>query len=72
MHTSESLNTNERLRQPAPIDYDPVISWQSVPLRRISHFCNAALRRSATCRASYLWANNIKLPVGILPLPNHL
>jgi len=31
MHTSESLNTNERLRQPAPIDYDPVISLAVSP-----------------------------------------
>ena len=31
MHTSESLNTNERLLQPAPIDYDPVISLAVSP-----------------------------------------
>jgi DNA-binding response OmpR family regulator len=31
MHTSESLITNERLRQPAPIDYDPVTSLAVSP-----------------------------------------
>ena len=31
MHTSESLNTNERLLQPAPIDYDPVVSLAVSP-----------------------------------------
>src|SRR5260370_37396934 len=34
MHTSESLNTNERLRQPAPIDYDPVISLAVSPFKK--------------------------------------